>query len=173
MAGRSRRSSVAVAAALAGTALAAAPAANAAARASAVPACPTSGLVVWLDTRGSGAAGSVYYTLELTNLTGRRCSLLGYPEVSAATLGGRRLGSSAGRDPAYAPRRIVLADGASAAATLRVTDAHNFPRASCGPVTAAGLRVEPPGRTGSKVVPFPFLACSRAGPVYLHVRAVR
>jgi len=166
---RPGRLSVTAAVALAAAALGA----SAAPLAAAVSACPASGLVIWLDTRGDGAAGSVYYTLELTNLSGRRCSLLGYPAVSATTLGGRRLGSSAGRDPAYAPRRIALAVGASATATLRVTEADNFPRSSCGPVTAAGLRVAPPGLTASRMVPFPFLACSRAGPVYLHVRAVR
>jgi hypothetical protein len=40
-------------------------------------------------------------------------------------------------------------------------------------VTAAGLRVYPPNLTTSKVVPFPFSACSLTGPVYLNVRAVK
>jgi hypothetical protein len=44
--------------------------------------------------------------------------------------------------------------------------------AECRPVTAAGLRVYPPNQKGSKVVPFPFRACSRVRPVYLHVQAV-
>jgi hypothetical protein len=34
------------------------------------------------------------------------------------------------------------------------------------------LRVYPPGETRSKVVPFPFRACARSGPVYLHVEAL-
>ena len=41
------------------------------------------------------------------------------------------------------------------------------------PLTAAGLRVYPPNLTTSKVVPFPFSACSLTGPVYLNVRAVK
>jgi hypothetical protein len=32
-------------------------------------ACVASQLVVWLDTAGNGAAGSVYYTLKFTNLS--------------------------------------------------------------------------------------------------------
>src|SRR6516162_7596320 len=41
----------------------------------AAPRCSTSGLVVWLDTQGNGAAGSVYYHLKLTNLSARTCTL--------------------------------------------------------------------------------------------------
>ncbi len=45
----------------------------------------------------------------------------------------------------------------------------NYPRSVCRQVAAAGLRVYPPNETVSKVVPFPFAACSRSGPVYLYV----
>ena len=38
--------------------------------ASATPMCATSKLVVWLDTRGSAAAGTSYYRLQFTNLSG-------------------------------------------------------------------------------------------------------
>jgi hypothetical protein len=135
--------------------------------------CATSGLVVWLDTRGDAAAGSAYYPLRFTNLTDRRCTLYGYPGVSAVDLRGRRLGSAASRDRAFTPGVVVLEPGATATGTLRITDASNFSPTDCRPVTAAGLRVYPPGRTASKLVPFPFRACSLAGPVYLSVRAVR
>jgi hypothetical protein len=40
-------------------------------------------------------------------------------------------------------------------------------------VTAAGLRVYPPNQTRARLVPFPFGACSRAGPIYLHVTAAK
>jgi hypothetical protein len=40
-------------------------------------------------------------------------------------------------------------------------------------VNAGGLRVYPPGQTASKLVPFPFRACSRSGPGYLSVEAVQ
>jgi hypothetical protein len=40
-------------------------------------------------------------------------------------------------------------------------------------VLAAGLRVYPPGQTASELVPYPFEACARSGPVYLHVEAVQ
>lgn len=48
--------------------------------------CTTAGLVVWLNTQTNHAAGSAYYELEFTNLSGRGCVLRGYPGVSAANL---------------------------------------------------------------------------------------
>jgi hypothetical protein len=41
------------------------------------------------------AAGSIYYHLEFTNLSGRACTLVGYPGVSAINLSGHQLGSAA------------------------------------------------------------------------------
>jgi hypothetical protein len=145
--------------------------ATAAATGAATARCATSGLVVWLDTRGDAAAGSVYYHLDFTNESGRTCSLAGYPGVSAVDLGGRRLGSPARRNPSTA-RTITLREGASAAAVLRVGAGGNFPESMCHRVRAAGIRVYPPDAVTSKVVPFPFDACARTGPVFLSVDAV-
>jgi hypothetical protein len=138
----------------------------------AAPSCRTSGLVVWIDTHGGVAAGSAYYKLELTNQSGRTCSLVGYPGVSAVDLRGHQLGSAAGRSPS-ARRVVTLRNGATASAQLQIAQVLNYPRSVCRPVAAAGLRVYPPNETVSKVVPFPFDACSRTGPVYLHVQRVR
>ncbi|MGI8428546.1 MAG: DUF4232 domain-containing protein [Solirubrobacteraceae bacterium] len=154
---------------LAATAL---PAAGAATATSAPP-CATSGLVVWLDTQGNGAAGSNYYHLEFTNQSGSACMLGGYPGVSAVNLGGDQLGSAASRDKSRRPRTVRLASGATATTVLRIVEAGNFPRSACHQVSAAGLRVYPPNRTASKLIPFPFNACSRTGPVYLSVRAMQ
>jgi len=133
--------------------------------------CTTSGLVVWMDTQGDGAAGSIYYTLEFTNQSGRTCSLVGFPGVSAVDLHGRRLGSAAARTPSPA-RVVALPDGATASAVLQIAEAGNFPASACHRVAAAGLRVYPPNQTAAKVIPLPFEACARTGPVFLHVRAV-
>jgi hypothetical protein len=136
-----------------------------------VAACTTSGLVVWLDTTGNAAAGSSYFTLKFTNQSGRTCTLKGYPGVSALDLRGHTLGSPASRDPSSTPV-VRLANGATANATLRIVDAGNFPPSTCQRRAAAGLRVYPPNQTASKVVPIPFDACSRSGPVFLSVKAV-
>ena len=133
--------------------------------------CSAAELVVWLDTQGDHAAGSAFYELRFTNL-GSACSLRGFPGVSAVDLNGGRLGKPASRDRSVGSRPVTLARGASAKAVLRITNVHNFPRSACRPVTAAGLRVYPPNETRSKLVPFPFDACTGSA-VFLFVRALQ
>jgi hypothetical protein len=141
-------------------------------RETAPPPCATGGLVVWMNTSGNGAAGTVYYVLRFTNLSGHTCTLRGFPGVSAVTLAGHQLGSAAGRDKTTAVKTIKLASRHTATATLGIVEAGNYPASKCGPTTAAGLRVYPPNQTASKIVPFPFAACSHKGPVFLRVRTV-
>ena len=143
-----------------------------AAKAASAHRCSTSGLVLWLNTAGNGAAGSIYYNLYLTNLSGRPCTLKGYPRVSAVNLAGHQIGAPAARETDKQPALVTLGRGVTATAVLRIVQAGNFPAARCGAVTAAGLRVFPPGQSTSKVVPFPFQACSRAGTSVLAVRTV-
>ena len=154
------------------TALASIVAASGHAASTAVPACATQSLVTWLDTRGNGAAGSVFHRLRFTNLSGRSCTLRGYPGISAVDIMGRPLGSPASRDPQRPVRTVAVGAAQTVHAVLQINDVDVFPRASCRPVVAAGVRVFPPNQTRSKVVPFPFRACSQPGPAYIHVQAV-
>jgi len=147
-----------------------APAARA--RAAAAPRCATSGLVIWLNAEGSGTAGSFYYKLEFANLSGRTCTLFGYPGVSAVNLGGHRIGAPASHQAAGKLSVVTLAPEAQTTAIVRVVDVGALP-ASCHPKTAAGFRVYPPGQSASKVVPFPFRTCSAAGQSAISVRAVK
>jgi Protein of unknown function (DUF4232) len=62
------------------------------------PGCETPGLVIWLDTDGGGTAGSVYYNLEFTNLSGHSCTLNGFPYINAVSLTGSLPGSRAAFD---------------------------------------------------------------------------
>lgn len=158
---------------LAALAISISPAASASPGTTSKPACATSGLVIWLNTQGSGTAGALYYSLELTNLSGRSCALAGFPGVSAVSLSGKQLGSAASRDPGKKASVITLANGSTATALLRITEAGNYTPSACVQVTAAGLRVYPPNQTTSKVVSFPYAACSRTGPVYLGVEALQ
>ena len=137
-----------------------------------VPACATRDLVVWLDTNGDAAAGSVHYELQLTNLSGHPCALRGYPGVSAVDLAGHQLGTPALRNRRDAVRTISLAPGRSASAALQIANTDVYPAKRCRSTMAAGLRVYPPNQTASKVAPYPFRACSRPGPAYLQVTAV-
>jgi hypothetical protein len=135
------------------------------------PACATSGLDVWLDTQGNGTAGTTFYNLEFTNLSGSSCTLFGFPGVSGVTLGGAQLGSAASRSGT--PHAVTLANGATAKAVLGIVDVGVLPPSQCQPVTAAGLRVFPPGQTSSRRVPFPFGACAKSGPIYLTIQPVQ
>ncbi len=153
--------------------------------AAATPACTTANLDVWLNTQGNGAAGSSYYNLNFTNLSAHACTLRGYPGVSGITQAGIQLGSAASRDAQHAPALITLTSAktargfddnisrSTATVILQITDVFNFPAASCGPITAAGLRVYPPGQKESTVVPYPFVACANGASVYLHAEAVQ
>jgi hypothetical protein len=150
-----------------------------------VPRCTTAQLVVWLDTTGSGAAGSSYYNLEFTNLSSHACSLIGYPGVSAISVAGQQLGSAASHDPEHPAALITLTSGSAnagldgfqtgntATVVLVITDAGNYSNSACRRVVAAGLRVYPPNQTASKLVSFPFVACSHHGPLVLHVESVQ
>ena len=152
---------IACAAALAPVAAQAGTASPAAPAAASAPPCQTAGLVIWL-ANGNAAAGTFYYDLNFTNLSGHACTLRGHPGVSAVNLGGARVGTPAGwGNPGNATLRTVrLANGATATAVLAVTDVYNYPASVCHRVTAAGLRVIPPNQFTSKLVPYPVGACS-------------
>jgi hypothetical protein len=137
----------------------------------ATPRCKTAGLVVWLDTNAGAAAGSAYYKLKLTNLSGHACTLTGFPGVSAVDLRGRQIGPAAYRDTTVTPRTIRLANGSTAVALLRVTSPGNYAPSVCHPTTAAGLRVYPPNAVASKVMPYPLRVCARTR--VLNIQTVR
>lgn len=158
-------------AALAATAAPAAPAA-----AARPPSCATSGLVVWVNGANAGTY-HMYYTLNFTNLSGHACTLRGTPGVSAVNLSGQQLGRPAdGNYSGHAPA-VRLANGATAQAQLSMADISangGNPPLRCRTVTAAGLRVYPPGQFTSKVIPMPFSACSsRTGPVWMSAQPVQ
>src|SRR5215467_11564714 len=85
-----------------------------------IPECTTSNLAVWMSPdRGNGAAGSIYYPLDFTNVSNHTCYLVGWPGVSATNANGTQLGSPAARD-STPPRQIVnVPPGGTAHAVLR------------------------------------------------------
>jgi hypothetical protein len=138
------------------------------------PPCKTSGLVIWSNNgAGGGTAGSVFYKVRFTNLSGHACTLKGFPKVSAVNLAGKRIGSPAQHEVGQKPKLRKLANGATATALLRVVDPGNFSPSTCHEVTAAGLRVTPPGQSQSKLIPLPFATCSRAGQKTLSIGVVQ
>jgi hypothetical protein len=159
---------VAPAIALASAGSAARPDANAT-----TPLCQTPGLVIWLDTSGKVAAGTAFFKLHFTNLSGHACTLNGFPFLFAVNLTGHQVGPRASFRKPPSPHLVRLGKGKTATAMLGIVDAGNFPPAACRPVTAAGLRVFPPNQTRAKLVPFPFSTCSRPhGPTSINIGAV-
>ena len=136
-----------------------------------VPGCETPGLVIWLNTDGDAAAGSIFYNLEFTNLSGHACTLNGFPFINAVSLTGSLLGHRAGFSggPAH---QVTLNNGQTVKAALQIVNVLNFPASQCKQVTAAGLRVFPPNQTRAKVVPFPFGACTANAPMFMFVQPV-
>ena len=164
---------VAAAAAFGGgvaTGAAAVPAAQSAA--ASVAACATAQLRVWYGEPAGAAAGSAFYPLEFSNVSGNTCALDGFPGVSGVTADGAQLGSPATWNHVIAPRSVVLAPGATAHVILQVVDVANYSPSVCAPTKAYGLRVYPPNQKASVVVPFAFEACGKTGANYLSVDPV-
>jgi len=153
-----------LAGALAPAALAVATSAPAAAG---TPRCSAGSLDVWLAPTENGTAGTIYYELDFTNFSGLRCTLQGYPGVTARAFAGGQLGSPARHFGGAAPL-VTLAPGATATASLGIVEAGNFPSSACHEVTAAALSAALPAG-GSRLVPDVFQACSHAGPSYLTI----
>ena len=164
--------SAAFAASSSGTALKAdtAPAAPAAVRA-----CTASDLGAWVAlTQGNGAAGSIFYPLQFTNLSRHTCALRGFPGVSAINRSGHQLGSPAIWDHLIPVRTVVLAPGATAHTILRYSDATIATAPGCHPTFSTfELRIYPPGQYRATYAAFGLQACSHAGPVYLGVEPIQ
>jgi hypothetical protein len=138
-------------------------------------ACPTSGLRIWVNDWGDVMPRITSAAVEFTNTSGAVCTITGYPQVAASRADGAQVGNAASRDTSVSVHRIVLAPGATAHAVL-AEDVSGFSGGSCKPVTAAGLRVVPPGQSIARYVRHAVIACSATGPrepVFLNIRAVQ
>jgi hypothetical protein len=121
---------------------------------------------------GGGAAGSVYYRIDFTNLGEAKCTVGGYPNVRAVGLDGKQIGAFAQQDPGKKPK-LTLGVGDSAVSTLQIVDALNFPKSRCQPAWAAGLKVHVPGGKGAKIAPLAFQTCGVVSSKTLSVSPVK
>ena len=140
----------------------------------AVPACTAGDLGAWVAvSQGNGAAGSIYFPLQFTNLSRHACAIRGFPGVSAIDRNGHQLGSPASWDHVVPARTVVLAPGATAHTILRWSDVAVTTTPGCHPVFSTfELRVYPPGQRSATYAAFGLEACSHAGPIYLSVEPV-
>ena len=137
--------------------------------AAAPPRCTEAQLQTWIGLPGDGTAGTVFYELEISNVSARTCTLFGFPGVSAVSGDGKQVGSPAVRSNSHPVRLITLGRGATAHVDLGIVDVFNFPAAACHPVTVAGLRVFAPNTFQAQVIQYSFKACQKAGPRFLTV----
>jgi hypothetical protein len=145
------------AAVMASTSLASA---TAPARSAAAAPCSAADTQVWLgDGEGGGTLGTTYYPLEFSNVGHRRCTLYGYPGVSAYRGALKRVGGAASRSTS-AHSTITLARNATAHVLLGIRD---WGAICSKPVAVDGLKVYPPGQMVAKEVGFSFDACAHAG----------
>jgi Protein of unknown function (DUF4232) len=84
--------------------------------------CPTTGLKLAVG-QPNGAAGTIFYPLDFTNTSSSACTMYGYPGVAFVSApGGSQIGAPAARRSPPVPALVTLAPGATAHATLAVSD---------------------------------------------------
>src|SRR5690349_16453213 len=130
--------------------------------AAAVPACTAADLGAWVAvSQSDGAAGSIFFPLQFTNLSRHACAMRGFAGVSAIDRNGHQLGSPAGWDHTRPVRTVVLAPGATAHSVLRYADVTVATAPGCHPVSSMfELRVYPPNQRQAPSPPFSMEPCS-------------
>jgi hypothetical protein len=142
---------------------------TASAASAAPPQATTADLEVWLGLgQGGAAAGSIYYPLEFTNISGHTVTIRGYPGVSAVNETGQ-LGSAASWDGGSPTVTVTLANRATAHTVLRFVNVSNF--GDVETATATALNIYPPGQKTSAQISYSFPALVAKGPIYLGVVA--
>jgi hypothetical protein len=108
-----------------------------------------------------GAAGSVYQVIVFTNISAATCTLYGYPGVSlAAGTPAAQVGQAASRSTVAGPSTVTLAPGKNANALLRITQALNYPSATCSPTKTTYLQIYPPNQTTPIYLAYSSTGCS-------------
>lgn len=131
----------------------------------AVPSCTSNHMTVWTGSPGDGAAGHIFFQLQISNVGHHACTLFGYPGVSVLNSGGHQVGLPASHS---GPKFLVtIPAGGTAHVLLTVTD----PFIVCAhPVHGSELRVFAPNQFNAERTPFSVLVCPHT--VTLHVDAV-
>jgi hypothetical protein len=124
-----------------------------------LPRCTTADLAVWVNADSEdGAAGTIYYHLDFTNLSGSTCHLYSYPGVSAVNGAGKPLGVAAVRTAGAPATYVNIPAGGTAHSVLGYVDAQLS--RSCKPATATLLKVYPPDDHGARNAFFPLPVCT-------------
>jgi len=152
---------------------AASSAASSAVKPAAAARCATSAISVWVDAnQGSGAAGTIGYALEFTNIGAVPCTLIGYPGVAAIGATGKQLGDAAGWNPRYPARLVTIPAGGTAHSDLFWSDGEVF-TSGCKPTQASAIKVYPPNSSTARLGFFDLPVCTLANHHYLSATVIR
>lgn len=126
------------------------------------------------EGEGGGAAGSVEVRVVLTNTGDEPCSLQGWPGVSFVGGGnGTQIGAAATQDRTAKHPTVMLLPNGHAHVPLQITQAENYPKATCRPTTIDGLRIYVPGETKAIFVrESEVMACANKDVEQLRTQAV-
>jgi Domain of unknown function (DUF4232) len=136
--------------------------------------CTTASLHVTVGSR-QGAAGTIYYNIDFTNVSTTSCFMRGYPGASLVSAGsgaGSQVGADAKRTQVGAIRAVTIAPGQTAHAVLGITEAGNFPASKCQPVTVHWLKVFPPDQTVAAYAPLQTQTCASTSVPTLRINAI-
>lgn len=137
------------------------------------PMCTTEHLQISLGP-SEGAAGSVYTTVIFRNTGSVTCHLGGFPGVSYVAGSDNHQVGAAAEMSGERGADVQLAPGGTAGAALQMVNVANYDPAACQPTPVSGVRVYPPGNTGSQVVPLETTGCAGSPPGnQLTVQAMR
>jgi hypothetical protein len=124
-----------------------------------IPRCTAADLAVWVNADSeNGAAGTIYFHLDFTNVSAGTCHLYSYPGVSAANGAGKQLGPAAIRTPGVPATYVNIPAGGTAHSVLGYVDAQLS--RSCKPASATLLKVYPPDDQGVRDAFFPLPVCT-------------
>lgn len=124
-----------------------------------IPRCQPSQLRVWVSPDSAqGTAGTTYFSLDFTNVSGTECHLYAWPGVTATDVNGKQLGAPAARNPDVPARYVNIPAGGTAHSNLGYVDVQVTP--ACSPAAATYLKVYPPDDTSSRNAFFPVQACT-------------
>lgn len=121
----------------------------------------------------NGAAGTIYYPLDFTNAASSACTMYGYPGVAfVSSPGGSQVGAPAGRPGSTAPALVTLGPGATAHATLAVSDVLISNNCLHHQVQVKWVQVYPPDQYSALFASLSRPGCADRSLVTMHVSTV-
>lgn len=125
--------------------------------------------------RQNGAAGTIYYPVGFTSVSSAACTMYGYPGVAFVTSqGGSLIGAPAGRRliGGITPTLITLQPGATAHATLAISDVLLSNQCHNHQVPVGTIQVYPPDQYTALFAPFSGTGCADKSLVVMWVSPV-